>query len=195
MHPLRRVVHARKPALALTCSDKCRLARKRDIDILNKRGKGRIGNVERCPQCLKNFVVNGATQKYCCAKCRKRSENDLFRAAAKTQPATCSICGAAFLTSKNSKAKTCSPECLGRLRSAQTTERERRKKAEGYASVFGEFGMSCPWKTPGKLDSADLPDGVTTWACPEMDPMTNHGACRASVRVDYGHKQESRRAA
>lgn len=34
-------------------------------------------------------------------------------------------------------------------------------------------GMPCPWATEGKLDRAGLPEGITTWDCAEMDPMTN----------------------
>jgi hypothetical protein len=35
--------------------------------------------------------------------------------------------------------------------------------------------MDCPFTTPGKMDKAQLPPGITTWDCAEMDPMTQRG--------------------
>lgn len=38
--------------------------------------------------------------------------------------------------------------------------------------------MPCPWAS-GKMDT--LPPEIVTWACPEMDPMTDHGRCRVWI--------------
>ena len=160
---------AHKSPLALTCSTQCRWARKRDMDIRAKSGKGRIGTMEKCQHCGKSFLVAGSTQKYCSPRCRKRSENETVRAAARTRPAKCIICGKNFLTSKNSKAKTCGPECLAAYKSELTTARERQKKIDGSVNSYGEFCMACPWDTH-KL--ATLPPGVTSWSDPIMDPLS-----------------------
>lgn len=153
--------------LALTCSHKCRLARKRNQDILAKSGRGRVGTIDVCPQCGKKYVVEGTTQRYCSLRCRRRKEGETARNAAKTKPARCIVCGRDFLTSKNSKAKTCGKDCLIRYKSILTTERERQKKADAMSNC--ETSMSCPWKS-GKLDT--MPLGVASWSDPVMDPMS-----------------------
>lgn len=42
----------------------------------------------------------------------------------------------------------------------------------------GGHGMPCPWAS-GKMDT--LPPEIVTWACPEMDPMTDHGRRRVWI--------------
>ena len=54
-----------------------------------------------------------------------------------------------------------------------------------------EYCMPCPWATPGKLDKSELPEGIKTWDCPEMDPM---GAGTAKVMLKF-ETEEKRRAA
>lgn len=151
------------------CSDKCRKARKRNQDIICKSGRSRIGHVEKCRYCGKQFMVNGTTQAFCSEKCRKANANRLYRAQEKTVPAVCIICGENFLTSKNSKSKTCGPVCLTKYKSALTTERELKRKLEAGASIAGLFSMPCPWATPGKLGPG--PEGVS-WYSAQADPMT-----------------------
>lgn len=156
-------------ANVLTCSEACRKARKRDQDIICKSGRGNIGRIVKCAYCGKEYEVLGTTQKFCSQKCRKANENRLTKSKQKNVPATCVICGKSFLTSKNAKGKTCSPECLSRYKSILTTERERQKKAERATNAFGEYCMPCPWATPGKLGSG--PVGVS-WYSAQADPMT-----------------------
>lgn len=158
-----------KNANVKTCSEKCRKARKRDQDILCKSGRSRTGQIEKCRYCGKSYTVEGTTQAFCSPKCRKANENRLKRAQAKTVPATCIICGCGFLTSKNSKSKTCGPVCLTKYKSALTSERELKRKLEAGASIAGLFSMPCPWAMPGKLGPG--PEGVS-WYSAQADPMT-----------------------
>lgn len=167
------------------CSEKCRKARKRKQDIICKSGRSRIGHMEKCRYCGKQFMVAGTTQAFCSQKCRKANENRLKRAQDKTVPATCIICGCGFLTSKNSKSKTCGAGCLTKYKSALTSERELKRKLEAGASMMGLFSMPCPWAT-GKLDT--LPPGVKTWDCGDMDPLTNR--CEPGVWVDVREIKE-----
>lgn len=167
------------------CSEKCRKARKRNQDIICKSGRSRIGHMEKCRYCGKQFMVAGTTQAFCSQKCRKANENRLKRAQDKTVPATCIICGCGFLTSKNSKSKTCGPQCLTKYKSALTSERELKRKLEAGASMMGLFAIPCPWKT-GKLDT--MPPEVTTWDCGQMDPLTNR--MEAGVWVDVRNISE-----
>jgi hypothetical protein len=53
-----------------------------------------------------------------------------------------------------------------------------------------DFVMSCPWATH-KLDT--LPPGVTSWDCPEMDPM-GAGTARVMLKFETEEKR-TRRAA
>ncbi len=156
-----------KNKLALTCSEKCRRARKRDQDVICKSGRGNIGNMVKCAYCGREYEVTGTTQKYCSVHCRKANDRRLCKARENTIPATCIICGSGFLTSKNSTAKTCGPACLTRYKSILTTERERKKKADALNNC--EAAMPCPWATPGKLGSG--PEGVS-WYSAQADPMT-----------------------
>ena len=171
------------------CSEKCRKARKRAQDIICKSGRTRIGHAEKCRYCGKQFMVNGTTQVFCSEKCRKANANRLHRAQEKKVPATCVICNCEFLTSKNSKSKTCGPTCLTKYKSALTTARELKRKMEACASANGASSMPCPWEA-GQLDT--LPAEVKSWDCPEMDPF---GAGHYQVRPDMGEAQIERRAA
>ena len=153
----------------IVCSEKCRKARKRDQDIRCKSGHGRTGQIASCRYCGKKYTVNGTTQKFCSPKCRKGQENRLKRNNSRTLPATCIICGQGFLTSPNTKAKTCGGECLQKYRSMLTRDRIASQKMAGQTNAFGEFCMPCPWEA-GKLDT--LPPGVASWDCAEMDPLS-----------------------
>jgi predicted nucleic acid-binding Zn ribbon protein len=155
--------------LRMTCSEECRKARKRDQDIICKSGRGNIGRIVKCAYCGKEYEVTGTTQKFCSQKCRKANENRLTRSKQKNLPATCIVCGKAFMTNKNAKGKTCGPECLNKYKSLLTTERERQKRAAMETNAFGEYCMPCPWATPGKLGAG--PEGVS-WYSAQADPMT-----------------------
>lgn len=152
--------------LTKTCSDPCRKARKRDQNIICKSGRSRTGTIETCRYCGKRYEVTSASQAYCSQRCRKNAENRLKRAAARTVPATCVICGKGFMTSKNAKGKTCSPECLTRFKSALTTEREAKKKAERLD--IGEYNFRCPFSIGAmKSGISEYPD----YGCAQIDPF------------------------
>lgn len=176
-------------ANVMTCSEACRKARKRNQDIKCKAGRGRTGQIATCKYCGRKYTVMGTTQKFCSPKCRKAQENRLKRNNARTLKTTCIICGKDFMTSPNTKAKTCGGECLLKYRGMLATERAKKARETGSMNAFGEYCMPCPWQTH-KLDT--LPLGVTTWDCPEMDPL---GCGTARVMLEIEHKQPERRAA
>lgn len=153
----------------MLCSDACRKARKRDQDIRCKSGRSIVGQIFKCRYCGKKYEVTGTTQKFCSTRCRKGQENRLKRNNSRTLPATCIICGQGFMTSPNTKAKTCGNECLQKYRSALTRDRAAAQKMAGQTNAFGEFCMPCPWATH-KLDT--LPPGVSSWDDPIMDPLS-----------------------
>ena len=153
----------------ITCSETCRKARKRNQDARCKAGLGRTGRVAKCAYCGKKYVVSGTTQKYCSPKCRKGQDNRNKRNNARTLATTCIICGKGFMTSPNTKAKTCGKDCLLKYRSDLTVERYKAQKAQGAMNAWNEYMMPCPWDTH-KL--ATLPPGVTSWSDPIMDPLS-----------------------
>lgn len=173
----------------MTCSEECRKARKKEQDIRCKAGKGRVGQIISCRYCGKKFAVNGTTQKFCSPKCRKAQENRLKRNNARTLKATCIICGREFMTSPNTKAKTCGGECLLKYRSTLAIERAKKAREAGVVNAFGEFCMPCPWETH-KLDT--LPPGVSSWDDPIMDPM---GCGTAKVMLKFETEVERRKTA
>ena len=174
----------------LTCSEACRKARKRNQDIRCKAGLGRTGQIAECRYCGKKYTVTGTTQKFCSNKCRKGQENRLKRNNARTLKATCIICGQDFMTSPNTKAKTCGGECLLKYRSTLALERNKKARASVLTNAWGEYCMPCPWSTPGKLGTG--PEGVS-WYSAQADPMTR--GIWLEGNVETRREQQERRAA
>lgn len=177
--------HANKNVI--TCSEACRKARKRNQDIRCKAGKGRTGHMGKCAYCGKEYLIQGTTQRYCSNKCRKGQENRQKRLNARTLKTTCIICGQEFMTSVNTKAKTCGGACLQTYKAFLTRERFKTQREIGADNMLDS--MPCPWAT-GKLDT--LPVGVTSWDCADMDPL---GCGTAMVMLDVGEMKQRRRAA
>ena len=123
----------------------------------------------KCAYCGKKYVVSGTSQKYCSPKCRKGQDNRNKRNNARTLATTCIICGCEFMTSPNTKAKTCGRDCLLKYRSELTAESYKAQKTQGGMNVWNEYIMPCPWES-GYM--TDLPPGVTAWSDPQMDPMS-----------------------
>jgi hypothetical protein len=76
---------------------------------------------------------------------------------------------------------------------AHEQEAEKPKsRSDSGSSRPGRDTMNCPWATPGMLNKADLPPGIETWDCAEMDPMTHRG--ENGVWVDVPVRRRTRRA-
>ena len=152
----------------MTCSDACRKARKQAMDAKARHGKGRVGTTEVCPTCGKPFVVTGTTQRYCTERCAYRA-----RAAAVNEnniKSTCVVCGKQFLTSRNTKARTCGKACASALRGRKIRESAQRAfEAARPAPGPWQHDMRCPWEhclfdTP--------PAYGVSWYGAGADPMT-----------------------
>lgn len=75
-----------------------------------------------------------------------------------------------------------------------TTKTSKTKASGSGGGSFkaGKDTMNCPWATPGMLNKVDLPAGIDTWDCAEMDPMTHRG--ENGVWVDVPARKRKRRA-
>jgi len=83
------------------------------------------------------------------------------------------------------------PEAPESKPAPQTTSKAKAADSGG-SSKPGKDTMNCPWATPGMLNKADLPPGIETWDCAEMDPMTHRG--ENGVWVDVPVRKRTRRA-
>ena len=163
-----------KSPLAKTCSPTCKRVTKAAINARRRNGRGVVGSTATCEQCGQTFVKTGTVQRFCTTKCQKKHNNRAYMQSRLTIETVCQVCGKDFFTSQNSRAKTCSNACKSVL---------MRKKGTPPMPV----PMPCPWAT-GSL--ATLPPGVTSWDCPEMDPMS----C-GTARVMMKFETEARRKA
>lgn len=75
---------------------------------------------------------------------------------------------------------------------APSTSSKTKAADSGGSSKPGKDTMNCPWATSGMLNKADLPPGIETWDCAEMDPMTHRG--ENGVWVDVPVRKRTRRA-
>jgi len=71
-------------------------------------------------------------------------------------------------------------------------QQKPKPRSDSGSSRPGRDTMNCPWATPGMLNKADLPPGIDTWDCAEMDPMTHRG--ENGVWVDVPVQKRTRRA-
>ena len=137
------------------------------------------GDRAACPVCGKEFIVYNVRQTYCSAKCWRRARTLSGKDHVKNLPAVCVICGTAFLTSRNAKAKTCSPPCtkeyrIKRIIMAASAGGIQWAKAAASAQATPPDApwahpMPCPW---GNDLFDTLPFEVSSWADPQMDPMS-----------------------
>lgn len=154
----------------LTCSDKCRKARKRNQDIRCKSGKGVIGTKNTCQCCGKEFVMRAPGQKFCSDKCQNRQRVLSGADKIKNIPATCIVCGKEFLTARSSMAKTCGKECASIYRTSRMKESSANDASWGVEPTkYWAHDMKCPWEN-GLFDMEPAP-GVS-WYGAEADPMT-----------------------
>lgn len=193
---LRKCVECRKEFDSVnerkTCSDECRAARKarsaakyRARRVPGKKSANIIGSIQRCELCGKKYEKRGSIQKYCSEACARKAKADRENAA-KARTVLCSECGAEFRTSVKSISTLCSEAC-------RAAKKHRSMLAHHHGDDVRppsmDFVCPCPWAT-GKANT--LPQGITTWDCPEMDPF---GAGHYQVRLDMGEAAERRKAA
>lgn len=157
---------------SMYCDD-CRIIVQREREKRSKErkkaGKTRkIGSIDHCKNCGKEYIVNGAMQVYCpeCAKVvvaekikkSKREYANAHKAERKERreerrqnTKVCQICGKPFTSTQPTA--TCSPECA--------REAERRKQARADVAR----GKASPERILGKMERTNPQSGIPgiTW--------------------------------
>jgi len=102
---------------------------------------------------------------------RKKEQSEQLASAWK-KPRPCEYCTDTFMPIMPHQTACSKPEC----KAAQKHDAEVRRKAgkaRGYSRYnlypLESYAMSCPWVN-GYMTT--LPQGMTTWDCAEMDPMS-----------------------
>jgi len=118
-----------------------------------------------CEICGDIFKPNSPNQRACSkVECRR----GVGGAMTVDSEVACVICGTKFLAKAGSYRKTCAdPACEFALNSQ--TQKANREKEKSAPKPPPDYGMPCPWATPGKLGSG--PEGVS-WYSAQADPMT-----------------------
>jgi hypothetical protein len=120
--------------------------------------------------------VSGPTQMYCSEKCCRRAKTARGYDRRKDIPAKCIICGASFMTSKSTRAKTCGPDCAAVYRTRQVQARSDRMESGERPPSWWAYDMPCPWEHA----LFDTPPAYgTSWYDASADPMTSGAWCDA----------------
>ena len=172
-----------QPCKKLTCSAECKKINANNVRNIRRKKERTAARLARKPSlcmiCQKEFHPTGPRRRTCGDEACMETYRKLYemdRHGRVAREFDCPTCGKHVVTCRKSQETCGSDACYDKLYRSEHADELREKRANKGRNK----PTDCPWEN-GLI--TNLPPGVKTWDCGEMDPMTNRMEAGVWVNV------------